>query len=162
MRSSTNSGIVKVDIKGMRMSDSLDIFHMEVAGPPCKALINMLWAIISLATKIRVYSVQSINARLILYALSMLSDGRFLSEITKQEELVKEINWLVLRPMGTTFLLRCRDFNAEREIKNRSRDRSTEVRVGRPHFAGHLDGGELFARKGRPSSFVSAISTANW
>ncbi|CAJ0750439.1 15772_t:CDS:2 [Entrophospora sp. SA101] len=100
MRSSTNSGIVKVDIKGMRMSDSLDIFHMEVAGPPF--LRNHLDCRISLATKIRVYSVQSINARLILYALSMLSDGRFLSEITKQEELVKEINWLVLRPMGTT------------------------------------------------------------
>ena len=37
MKSSTNSGIVKVDIKGTRMSDGLDIFHMEVAGSPCNA-----------------------------------------------------------------------------------------------------------------------------
>jgi len=155
MKSSTNSGIVKVDIKGTRMSDGLDIFHMEVVGSPCNAtdrhvmgdakktmkmdilnliaiLRNHLDCRISLATKIRVYSIQSINARLTLYALSMLSDGRFLvselatavmpfnfngrsqykgvlrmmaifhSEITKQEELMKEVNRIVLRPKDTT------------------------------------------------------------
>src|SRR5690242_4010954 len=37
LKSSTNSGIVKVDIKGTRVSDGLDIFHMEVAGPPYNA-----------------------------------------------------------------------------------------------------------------------------
>ncbi|KAF0475633.1 hypothetical protein F8M41_024581 [Gigaspora margarita] len=102
MKSAINSGIVKVDIKGTRVSDGLVIFHMEVAGPPCNAtdkhimgdtiktmrtdnlnliaiLRNHLDCGISLATKIRVYSIQSINARLTLYALSMLSDGRFLA-----------------------------------------------------------------------------------
>lgn len=124
MKSPTNSGIVQVDIKGTRISDGLDIFHMEVVGPPCNAtdkhimgdskktmrtdILNLIAVLrnhldcrISLATKIKVYSMQSISeqnnlcscvndcifhilflsfsdARLTLYALSMLPDGRFL------------------------------------------------------------------------------------
>ncbi|GBC05779.1 hypothetical protein RclHR1_06420002 [Rhizophagus clarus] len=37
MKSSTNSGIVRVDVKGTRISDGFDILHMEVAGPPYNA-----------------------------------------------------------------------------------------------------------------------------
>ena len=84
MKSSTSSGIVRVDIKGTRISDGFDIFHMEVAGPPCNAtekhimgdakktmrtdILNLITVLrnhldcsISLATKIRVYSIQSIS-----------------------------------------------------------------------------------------------------
>ncbi|CAI2184250.1 12342_t:CDS:1, partial [Funneliformis geosporum] len=84
MKSSTNSGIVRVDTKGTRISDGLDIFHMEVAGPPLNAtekhtmgdakktmhtdilnliavLRNHLDCSLSLAIKIRVYSIQSIS-----------------------------------------------------------------------------------------------------
>ncbi|GES91986.1 hypothetical protein GLOIN_2v1693707 [Rhizophagus clarus] len=57
MKSSTNSGIVRVDVKGTRISDGFDILHMEVA-----VLRNHLDCSINLATKIRVYSIQSINA----------------------------------------------------------------------------------------------------
>ncbi|CAG8807904.1 39_t:CDS:2, partial [Racocetra persica] len=101
LKSSTNSGIVKVDIKGTRVSDGLDIFHMEVAGPLYNVndkhiaddtkktmrtdilnlitiLRNHLDCLLNLATKIRVYSILSINARLTLYSLSMLNNGRFL------------------------------------------------------------------------------------
>ncbi|KAG9292099.1 hypothetical protein G9A89_018000 [Geosiphon pyriformis] len=37
IKSSTNSGIVRVDIKATRSYDELDIWHMEVAGPPYNA-----------------------------------------------------------------------------------------------------------------------------
>ena len=35
MKSSMNSTIVQIDVKGMRISDNLDIFYMEVTGPSC-------------------------------------------------------------------------------------------------------------------------------
>src|SRR5438128_8886202 len=37
LKSSTNSGIVLVDAKATRVSDGLDVWHMEVAGPPWNA-----------------------------------------------------------------------------------------------------------------------------
>ncbi|CAI2193383.1 2282_t:CDS:2, partial [Funneliformis geosporum] len=84
-----------------RSYDGLDVWHMEVAGPPYNAsekhtlgdskktlrtdILNLIAILrdhldceVELATKIRVFSTQSINNRLTLYALSMLSDGRFL------------------------------------------------------------------------------------
>ncbi|PKY59857.1 hypothetical protein RhiirA4_412558 [Rhizophagus irregularis] len=87
---------------------------------------------IELATKIKVFCTQVIGTRMTLYALSMLPDGRFISselatatvpfsfhgrnqfkaifrmmaifhnEITKQEELMGEIDRVVLRSKGTT------------------------------------------------------------
>ncbi|CAG8559156.1 9595_t:CDS:2 [Gigaspora rosea] len=35
-KSATNSGIVKVDSKATRYSDGQEVWHMEVAGGPCK------------------------------------------------------------------------------------------------------------------------------
>ncbi|CAG8514272.1 3862_t:CDS:2, partial [Funneliformis caledonium] len=107
IKSSTFSGIVRVDAKATRHSDGLDVWHMEVSGP-------------------------SDNASDKLYALNMLPDGRFLAtelasvvipfsfngrsqyisilrmmtifheEIEKQETLMEEINSCVLRSKGTT------------------------------------------------------------
>ncbi|RUS35083.1 hypothetical protein BC938DRAFT_476017 [Jimgerdemannia flammicorona] len=39
-KSSTNSGTVLVDAKAARNSDGLDVWHMEVAGPPSNATIG--------------------------------------------------------------------------------------------------------------------------
>ncbi|CAG8826418.1 7861_t:CDS:2, partial [Dentiscutata erythropus] len=99
-------------IKGTKISDSLDIFHMEVTGPLCNATDK-----------------HTMDARLTLYALSILPDSRselatavilfsfngrsqykgvlnmmanFHSEITKQEEIMKEVNRFVLRPKDKT------------------------------------------------------------
>jgi hypothetical protein len=154
MKSSTNSGIVRVDVKATRSYDGLDVWHMEVAGPPYNAsekhtlgdskktlrtdILNLIAILrdhldceVELATKIRVFSTQSINNRLTLYALSMLSDGRFLvtelatatipfsfnarsqykavlrmmaifhDEMIKQEALMEKINRSVLRTKKT-------------------------------------------------------------
>lgn len=83
-KSSTNSGIVLVDAKVTRNSDGLDVWHMEVAGPPSNATIshtlddtkktlrmdilnlitvlqNHLDCDIKLATKIKVFSTQAIG-----------------------------------------------------------------------------------------------------
>ncbi|CAB4441328.1 unnamed protein product [Rhizophagus irregularis] len=87
---------------------------------------------VELATKIKVFCTQVVGTRITLYALSMLPDGRFISselatavvpfsfhgrnqfkaifrmmaifhnEITKQEELMGEIDRVVLRSKGTT------------------------------------------------------------
>ncbi|PKC00103.1 hypothetical protein RhiirA5_365928 [Rhizophagus irregularis] len=87
---------------------------------------------VELATKIKVFCTQVVGTRMTLYALSMLPDGRFISselatavvpfsfhgrnqfkaifrmmaifhnEITKQEELMGEIDRVVLRSKGTT------------------------------------------------------------
>ncbi|CAG8557486.1 301_t:CDS:10 [Gigaspora rosea] len=147
-KSATNSGIVKVDSKATRYSDGQEVWHMEVAGGPCKTtdlhtlgdtkktmrmdVLNLIGILrnhfdcdIKLATKIKV-------TRMTLYALNMHPDGRFLSselatalipfsfhgrnqykallrmmaifhdEITKQEELMGEIERSVLRSKGTT------------------------------------------------------------
>ncbi|KAG9301129.1 hypothetical protein G9A89_012512 [Geosiphon pyriformis] len=154
MKSSTNSGIVQVDIKATRSYDGLDIWHMEVAGPPYNAnekhtlddlkktlrtdILNLIAILrehldceVKLAAKIRVFSTQSINHRLTLYALSMLPDGHFLvtelatatipfgfnarsqykailrmmaifhDEMIKQEALMEKINRSVLRTKET-------------------------------------------------------------
>ncbi|CAG8626613.1 6912_t:CDS:10, partial [Ambispora gerdemannii] len=120
-KSATNSGIVKVDSKATRYSDGQEVWHMEVAGGPCKTTdLHTL-----------VFCTQVIGTRMTLYALNMLPDGRFLSselatalipfsfhgrnqykallrmmaifhdEITKQE-LMGEIERSVLRSKGTT------------------------------------------------------------
>jgi hypothetical protein len=34
MKTSSNSGIIKLDAKGTRFSDNREVWHMEVAGPP--------------------------------------------------------------------------------------------------------------------------------
>ncbi|CAG8790754.1 22764_t:CDS:2, partial [Gigaspora margarita] len=53
MKTSNDSGITLVDVKGVRVSDDKEIWHMEVSGPP--------------------------TYRLTLYALSMLEDGQFVA-----------------------------------------------------------------------------------
>ncbi|RHZ80490.1 hypothetical protein Glove_134g75 [Diversispora epigaea] len=102
MKSESNSGIVLVDAKATRFSDGLDVWHLEVAGPPCNApdkhvlgdskktfrtdILNLITILrehldcdINLVTRIKVFSTQSINSRLTLYSLNILPDGRFLS-----------------------------------------------------------------------------------
>ncbi|RIB15545.1 hypothetical protein C2G38_2039297 [Gigaspora rosea] len=101
MKSESNSGIVLVDTKATKLSDGLDVWHLEVAGPPYNApykhilgdskktiridilnLITILWehldCDINLAMRIKVFSMLSINSRLTLYSLNILHDGRFL------------------------------------------------------------------------------------
>ncbi|CAG8498069.1 24707_t:CDS:2 [Gigaspora rosea] len=96
MKSESNSGIVLVDTKATKLSDGLDVWHLEVAGPPYNApykhilgdskktiridilnLITILWehldCDINLAMRIKVF-----NSRLTLYSLNILHDGRFL------------------------------------------------------------------------------------
>jgi len=150
LKSESNSGIVLVDAKATRISDGLDIWHLEVAGPPCNAtdkhvlgdskktfqtdLLNLISILrehldcdMDLATKIKVFSIQSIHTRLTLYSLNLLPNGHFLScelasavlpfslngrgqyksvlrmmsifhdEITKQDVLFEEINKTVTR-----------------------------------------------------------------
>ncbi|CAB4404655.1 unnamed protein product [Rhizophagus irregularis] len=122
LKSESNSGIVLVDAKATRISDGLDIWHLEVEGPPCNATDK----------HIKVFSTQSINNRLTLYSLNLLPNGRFLScelasavlpfslsgrgqyksvlrmmsifhdEITKQEILFEEINQTVTRSKKLT------------------------------------------------------------
>ncbi|CAG8631087.1 1580_t:CDS:2, partial [Diversispora eburnea] len=115
MKSGSNSGIVLVDAKVTRFSDGLDVWHLEVAGPP--------------------YNVPNkhvIDSRLTLYSLNILPDGRFLScelatavipfslnrrhqyksvlrmmsifhdELIKQDELLEEINRSILRSENIT------------------------------------------------------------
>ncbi|CAG8615146.1 10662_t:CDS:2, partial [Paraglomus brasilianum] len=95
-------------------------------------LRNHLDCNVELATKIKVFCTQVIGTRMTLYALGMLPDGRFISselatavvpfsfhgrsqfkavfrmmaifhdELTKQEELMGEIDRIVLRSKGTT------------------------------------------------------------
>ncbi|CAG8749266.1 16341_t:CDS:2, partial [Racocetra persica] len=97
MKSESNSGIVLVDAKATRFSDGLDVWHLEVAGPPYNAsnkhilgdskktirtdILNLITILrehldcdINLATRIKVF-----NSRLTLYSLNILRDGRFLS-----------------------------------------------------------------------------------
>ncbi|CAG8641747.1 10104_t:CDS:10, partial [Ambispora leptoticha] len=85
-----------------RLSDGLDVWHLEVAGPPDNApnkhvlgdskktfrtdILNLIAILrehldcdINLATRIKVFSTLSINSRLTLYSLNILPDGRFLS-----------------------------------------------------------------------------------
>ncbi|KAG9297447.1 hypothetical protein G9A89_020848 [Geosiphon pyriformis] len=143
-----------MDIKATRFYDGLDIWHMEVVGPSYNPsekhtlnnlkktlrinilnLIVILWDYldceVKLAVKIRVFSTQSINNQLTLYALSMLPDGHFLvtelaratipfsfnarsqykavlrmmaifyDEMIKQEALIEKINKSVLRTKET-------------------------------------------------------------
>ncbi|CAG8782922.1 17615_t:CDS:1, partial [Acaulospora morrowiae] len=83
MKSSTNSGYVREDIKGTRISDDFDIFQTEVMSTPYNAtekhisdakktmrtdilnlitmLQNLLDCSISFATKINMYNMQSIS-----------------------------------------------------------------------------------------------------
>ncbi|CAI2177131.1 12104_t:CDS:2 [Funneliformis geosporum] len=102
IKSSTFSGIVRVDAKATRHSDGLDIWHMEVAGPSENAsddhiindvkkalhtdLLNLVAILrnhlncdVNIAMKIKVFCTQAIKIRLTLYALNMLLDGRFLA-----------------------------------------------------------------------------------
>ncbi|RUS32220.1 hypothetical protein BC938DRAFT_475995 [Jimgerdemannia flammicorona] len=99
-KSATISEIIKVDAKGIRLSDNEEIWHLEVAGPPSNPtsrhsigdtkkilrtdifklvsiLRNHLDCKIELATRIKVFSSLVIDDRLTLYAMNMLEDGRF-------------------------------------------------------------------------------------
>lgn len=155
MKSESNSGIVLVDAKATRFSDGLDVWHLEVAGPPYNApnkhilgdskktirtdILNLITILrehldcdINLATRIKVFSMLSINSRLTLYSLNILHDGCFLScelasavmpfsfkgrhqyksvlrmmsifhdELIKQDELLEEINESILRSKNVT------------------------------------------------------------
>ncbi|CAG8557479.1 11358_t:CDS:2, partial [Paraglomus occultum] len=126
MKSSTNSGIVEKhtldDSKKTLQTDILNLIAILRDHLDCE---------VKLAAKIRVFSTQSINNRLTLYALSMLPDGRFLvtelatatipfsfnarsqykavlrmmaifhDEVIKQEALMEKINRSVLRTKET-------------------------------------------------------------
>ncbi|CAG8625182.1 3221_t:CDS:2, partial [Ambispora gerdemannii] len=84
MKSESNSGIVLVDAKATRLSDGLDVWHLEVAGPPDNApnkhvlgdskktfrtdILNLIAILrehldcdINLATRIKVFSTLSIS-----------------------------------------------------------------------------------------------------
>ncbi|KAF0519631.1 hypothetical protein F8M41_016555 [Gigaspora margarita] len=102
IKTPTDSGIVLVDVKGVRISDNKEIWHMEVLGPPSNPttrhtvndtkktlhtdilnlvdiLRNHLDLDVNIAKKIKVFSMQVIAYRLTLYALSMLEDGTFVA-----------------------------------------------------------------------------------
>ncbi|GBB83610.1 hypothetical protein RclHR1_01030025 [Rhizophagus clarus] len=101
-KSPTNSGIVKVDIRDVRLFDDKEIFHAEVSGPPSPSsddhaindakkslhtdilnliaiLLDHLRVPVENATKIKVFSLQVIEYRMTLYLLNMLNDGTFLT-----------------------------------------------------------------------------------
>ncbi|CAG8581905.1 16463_t:CDS:2 [Dentiscutata erythropus] len=90
-KSATNSGIVKVDSKATRYSDGQEVWHMEVAGGPCKTTDLHTLALIPF----------SFNGRNQYKALLRMM-AIFHDEITKQEELMGEIERSVLRSKGTT------------------------------------------------------------
>ncbi|CAG8787765.1 22604_t:CDS:2, partial [Dentiscutata erythropus] len=102
MKTSNDSGITLVDVKGVCISDNKEIWHMEVSGPPSNPitrhtaddtkktlhtdilnLINILRnhldLDVNIAKKIKVFSMQVIAYRLTLYAFSMLENGQFVA-----------------------------------------------------------------------------------
>ncbi|CAG8686905.1 4738_t:CDS:2, partial [Dentiscutata heterogama] len=102
MKSSTSSGIVKLDAKGIRLFDYKEIWHMEVAGSLSlpkvdhvvgdtkkslhsdilnlvSLLLDHLGVSIKIATKIKVFSIQAIGYRITLYSLNIVEDGSFLA-----------------------------------------------------------------------------------
>ncbi|CAG8693456.1 1091_t:CDS:2 [Funneliformis mosseae] len=110
MKSSIDSGIVLVDVNGVRVRDYKEIFHMEVSGPPSNPtirhttgdtkktlhtdILNLVDVLsdhldldVKLAKEVKVYSMQVIAYRLTLYALSMMEDGRFIAYELSSAEL---------------------------------------------------------------------------
>ncbi|CAG8463336.1 6643_t:CDS:2 [Paraglomus brasilianum] len=102
MKTSSNSGIVKLDAKGTRFSDNREVWHMEVAGPPWNStsrhacgdskktirtdIFNLVMLLrdhldckVELGTRLKVFTTQVIETRMTLYAMNMLEDGRFLA-----------------------------------------------------------------------------------
>ncbi|CAG8567173.1 11139_t:CDS:10, partial [Funneliformis mosseae] len=101
-KSTTNSGIIKVDVRGVRLLDDKEIIHVEVSGPPSSPserhstddtkkslhtdilnlisiLLDQLDLSVEVATRIKVYSFQVIEYRITLYSLNMMNDGSFLA-----------------------------------------------------------------------------------
>ncbi|CAB4408186.1 unnamed protein product [Rhizophagus irregularis] len=82
-KSPTNSGIVKVDISGVRLFDDKEIFHAESLHTDILNLIAILLdhlrVLVEDATKVKVFSLQVIEYRMTLYSLNMLNDGTFLT-----------------------------------------------------------------------------------
>ncbi|RHZ45500.1 hypothetical protein Glove_673g10 [Diversispora epigaea] len=101
-KSSTSTGIVKLDAKGIRSFDDKEIWHMEVVGSPLspktghavgdtkKSLHSDILNLVSLlldhldvpvktATNIKVFSLQAIGYRITLYSLNITDDGSFLA-----------------------------------------------------------------------------------
>ncbi|PKY19652.1 hypothetical protein RhiirB3_432759 [Rhizophagus irregularis] len=100
-KSPTNSGIVKVDISGVRLFDDKEIFHAEVSAHHrhhqvimlltakkslhtdilnlIAILLDHLRVLVEDATKVKVFSLQVIEYRMTLYSLNMLNDGTFLT-----------------------------------------------------------------------------------
>ncbi|CAG8502301.1 11293_t:CDS:10, partial [Acaulospora colombiana] len=110
MKSSIDSGILLVDVNGVRVRDYKEIFHMEVSGPPSNPtirhttgdtkktlhtdILNLVDVLrdhldldVKLAKEVKVYSMQVIAYRLTLYALSMMEDGRFVAYELSSAEL---------------------------------------------------------------------------
>ncbi|CAG8643548.1 3350_t:CDS:2, partial [Rhizophagus irregularis] len=56
---SSISQVVRVDVKGTRISDGFDIFHIEVAGPPCDATYDGRFLVTELATAVMPFSFNS-------------------------------------------------------------------------------------------------------
>ncbi|CAG8631053.1 3168_t:CDS:2, partial [Paraglomus occultum] len=102
VKSDEGSGIVLADAKGTRMLDGLEVWHLEVAGPPknwirrhvlgdskktlrtdtlnlLRILEDRLDCDVALGSKIQVFSMLGIDTRITLYSLRMLQDGRFLA-----------------------------------------------------------------------------------
>ncbi|CAG8553887.1 12758_t:CDS:10 [Ambispora leptoticha] len=101
-KSASNSGIIKVDMRGVRLLDDKEVFHMEVSGPPSLSskqhctddtkkslrtdILNLIAILlehinlsVEVATRIKVFSFQVIKYRITFYSLNMLNDGSFLS-----------------------------------------------------------------------------------
>ncbi|CAG8738835.1 19381_t:CDS:2, partial [Dentiscutata erythropus] len=115
-KSHTSLGIVKFDVKGIRLFDDKEIWHMEVTGPPSTTIMNHvigdtkkslhsdilnLVAIllehldvpVKVATNIKVFSLQAIGYRITLYSLNIMDDGSFLaSEFASADEVVKQLS----------------------------------------------------------------------
>ncbi|CAG8609318.1 6329_t:CDS:2 [Paraglomus occultum] len=117
---------VKHTVGDMKKTLRTDILNLV------SLLLNHLDTDIGLAAQLKVFCMQAISSRLTLYSTSMLSDGRFIvmelascvmpfsfsarkqyksvlrmmailhDEFKKQEALLDEINYCVLRAKGTT------------------------------------------------------------
>ncbi|CAG8597364.1 2303_t:CDS:2 [Paraglomus brasilianum] len=102
MKSAEDSGIILADAKGTRMLDGLEVWHLEIAGPPkrwtrihilgdskktmrtdalnlLRILEDRLDCDVALASDIKVFSMLGIDTRITLYSLRMLKDGQFLA-----------------------------------------------------------------------------------
>ncbi|KAG9293178.1 hypothetical protein G9A89_010515 [Geosiphon pyriformis] len=98
----SNFGIIKVDMREVRLLDDKEVFHIEVSGPPSLSskqhcmddtkkflhtdILNLITILlehldlsVEVATQIKVFSFQVMKYRITFYSLNMLNDEYFLS-----------------------------------------------------------------------------------